>query len=270
MALVVQKDVFSYIDIFKEYYKDVEQAYQNHNALCMIDFDDFVDTYYSTNNIGISEYTAALVDEINLDYSFKISDTNLDNNISLASSSSDAYYVLGTNVNLDNTSASMFQKKPVCKNFNLFSKVNMADIVYETKTSWNIGHNAIIENVSRYSPDYGNYIATIEAIPSGVQYCFLDDNRMVDFGVILLGVNGMTILRRYSVINFAREQIGKPYDLHSIVHTDSIATSWYCSELVYASFYHVSIQFECNRLWYYFPSEIYESQYTYTILDCSK
>lgn len=172
-------------------------------------------------------------------------------NVSTISSSNDENYIL-KNINYSNsqevnatyTNSNCFVRKPVYKDYSYYDKVQVGDILIETKCQNflltnvvnNPGHVALVVEKNA-SSSYGNYIKTIEVVGGGVQFGFLDADIFIYFGV--------EIYRPYldyygsidTAIDFAKSQLGKPYSFDpKRTQTSPDSTKWYCSELVYAAY----------------------------------
>ena len=126
----------------------------------------------------------------------------------------------------------------------LFSKIRNGDIVYESS---GVGHIAVVTNTHKKTdnPNDPYYIETIEAVPYGVCYGFLDENRIINNMIKILRPNitdyGMTLMYD-KVYNFLEKQIGKDYTYDYIhPHTDINTTSWYCSELAWAAYMNIGL-----------------------------
>ena len=197
-------------------------------------------------------------------YCFVQEEVDEDAIIASSSSSEDPDYLL------DIYNHSFYFNYQLPRNFkynelSLRQNVQVGDLVYERNQIGGIGHIGIVESVSTPSV-YGSFIRTIEAVSGKVQYCFVDDNRFVE--------KNMMILRPVNLSNyvddalyFARQQIGKPYyfDLTN-ARTSINNPTWYCSELVYASYLYAGLDlsfgssFQPNHC--ILPNDIYSSYNT--------
>lgn len=127
----------------------------------------------------------------------------------------------------------------------------------------NPGHVAYIYDTSK-SGAYGSYIQTIEAVGGGVQFGFLDDERMVDFGVVILRPTTTSTSIVSSASTFIYEQLNKPYAFSFTSAKTSINSSqWYCSELVNAAYYYAGVNFNAvNSAGNIMPYDILHSSKT--------
>lgn len=150
--------------------------------------------------------------------------------------SPDADYVLGDTLNPDNsTPSSYFDRTPQYEAFD-YSRLSVGDIIFESAAA-GAKHAAFIYKTNQ-SSSYGNYVLTIESVGSGVQYGFLDDDRMVRYGVVIYRIYRATELGVVAdACDFLEQQIGKDYNFFFTDTNTSInSSSWYCSELVYAAY----------------------------------
>lgn len=268
-------EVFSYEDVFQSYYDQASEAVASAGQeICSIS--EFSANYYNYET-DLQEYTAAVVENASQptdlaiaprssssdeDYIIKF-DSNEDKNREIYRK-----YADGTYENLS-TPAYAFQRKFVCSMFN-YGFVREGDILLETQTTLNnIGHVACIYDIAHDS-DYGSYIQTIDCVMKGVQFGFLDDNRMVNFQVVILRVGLAGQEQRDKVRDFHYKQLGKEYNLweagaYRRLNTDINSTDWYCSELMYAAYKYAGIEMldavgVDGGCW---PSDILKSSFTY-------
>lgn len=125
--------------------------------------------------------------------------------------------------------------------YSLLTTLQMGDIVVEHNTvvSGITGHAAIVTG-KYYSTEYSMYyIRVVEAISEGVCRSVMDDDRVdyKDSYFYRLNISdaNLTTKKQYAV-EFALSQLGKSWSLHTPANTSSTSTSWYCSELVWASY----------------------------------
>lgn len=232
-------EVVSYEDIFKSYYEQVLDVVPEED-ICT--FDEFC-TYYYLSEMDLPTYTTTVEQVLKNKDSIDEKITT-DNSAAMPTdilpSSSDEYYILSS-TDYAVTPQSEFRKEPIYNKFN-YSELKEGDIVYETDTIlFNAGHNAIIYDMSKNS-EVGTYIQTIEAVGGGVQFGYLDDTRMVDFGVKILRVKDATQNNIEDAKHFCSKQVGKKYSLNPLrLNTSIDSTSWYCSELMYAAYKYAGI-----------------------------
>ena len=267
-------EVVSYVDVFRAYYDVVLEASKKTNWKEIMPFEDFCSLYYYVG-LDIWDYTDAVISchELGIDVNelVLVSDdsfVSLEADIeeqSIDRSSGDADYILSSYW-YSYTPQSVFARAPRYGAFS-FSGVWKGDIIIETKTILDLGHAAIISNLSK-SGYYGSYIETIDAVGGGVQYGFLDDTRMVEYGIVIFGVIGATSSICDNAVDFSLSQIGKPYFLNPFRTNTSITSSnWYCSELVYAAYLYAGINLNCiNGLGGVYPVNIYNSSKVFPVL----
>jgi uncharacterized protein YycO len=262
-------EVVSYIDIFQAHYNTVLEAVKAADKSDILNFEDFCNDYYDSG-LSLPSYTKAVirsysVEEYLSEESLQISDFE-----TLSSASSDANYILSS-TNHGTTPASDFVYVPAYNMFN-YSLLQAGDIIHESQTILNnIGHTAMIFNISK-SGAYGNYIQTIESVSGGVQFGFLDDTRMVNFGVVVLRVYGVTTSIISKAKTFCLAQLGKPYNALRAAtggrNSGAIdSPNWYCSEMIYSAYLHAGIDlFDANLTapQTCFPIEIYNCARTQT------
>ena len=134
------------------------------------------------------------------------------------------------------------------------------DIVWDTMSILPIDginiftHMALVVNTCKRGYVYDsynrrhnfNFVETIEAFASGVRFGFLDDDRILQNGSVLIRVKsspyGCQPLRDRAV-NFALKQYGKEYDVAGLLATDypvpdTNKSSWYCTQLVVAAYFN--------------------------------
>lgn len=257
--------VFSYKNIFETYYNKVRNTKKIKDD--NIDFETFVDFYYMSNKT-IQDYTN--------DY-FGTSSQQ-------SSRSSLAYYALGTTDYSTFPAGCFSSVTPYYDSGNLeyYNLLNEGDIIYETSGSSSgvlVGHTSMIYDLSR-SSYYGNIIISIDALNGNttdekrVQFCFLDDNRMVDFGVVILRPVGTSSTAIINAKYFTYAQLAKPYSFTlNRANTSINSTEWYCSELVWAAYLYTGINIcasaDGNTMYYVgciLPSNIALSVNTYRVL----
>lgn len=139
--------------------------------------------------------------------------------------------------------------KPSYTKYNLMSVVQKGDIVQETQgaIAQFTGHIAIIEGRFWDTKQMCYYLRTVESAIDGVVYGVLDDTRYDERGTKIHYVTSATQTQINNAVTFCINQLGKPYNWTAIVTqsdycwTSSSATSWYCSELVWAAYYNQGI-----------------------------
>lgn len=254
-------EILSYKDVFKEYYDQAAEYIDDSHELCS--FAEFCSNYYESG-LELPQYTNSVVNET----------LYADNEIEVRPmASNDADYIMSAN-DYEYTPESEFQREPIYEAYD-YSILREGDIIYETDTIlFNAGHNALIYDMDKQGA-YGNYIQTIEAVGGGVQFGFLDDTRIVDFGIKILRVQGSNDEIVDDAKYFMHEQLGKSYFLNiARLNTSIDSDSWYCSELVYAAYKYAGIDIGVKKnsdgVDVYLslgciPSDIYKSYNTYEV-----
>lgn len=254
-------EVLSYTDVFRSYYDQATELINDNADICS--FEVFCSNYYDSG-LDLPHYTDSVVNAAA--YNSDVIEVQ-------PMASNDADYIMSA-TDYEYTPASEFQRVPVYEAYD-YSLIKEGDIVYETDTIlFNAGHNTLIYDIDKDGA-YGNYIQTIEAVGGGVQFGFLDDTRIVDFGVKILRVQGaddeVIDMAKY----FIHEQLGKDYFLNiTRLNTSIDSDSWYCSELVYAAYKYAGIDIGVKKndkgedvylSLGCIPSDIYKSYNTYEV-----
>lgn len=189
-------------------------------------------------DISLEEYAeiAGECEEINYDEYVIEKDESDDANIELYSSGSGEYYY-----NYD-------EKKGCPDEVNytgtrLLSMASAGNVLYEREGFGGLtGHVAIVEGRFYDASKKKYYIRVVEARKGyGVTRGILDSTRYQHRGGSLLlfasGINVSSDVRKKAV-DFAVKQIGKGYSLDPLRKGyNPNQSSWYCSELVWASYY---------------------------------
>ncbi len=268
-------EVFSYVDVFESYYEKATNALLNNGLEMTLSFDEFCDGYYS-NNDDIATYTDNVIDNVINNKK----NTSLIKTTTLSASYPDtADYILKSYTDYTTTPTTLFRRRPVYDGTTYdYTLLFVGDIVYHTKGNYyclDDGHTAIVTDVS-HSSAYGfTYVQTIEAIYPKVSYGFLDDTRMVDYGVEILRVIDTTPSSREQVLYFVNAQIGKTTSVYVDIkrlNTSITSSLRYCSELVYAAYKYIGMDLTMtitsggkytNQTNACYPSHIYNSINTY-------
>lgn len=240
--------VLSYKDIFREYYNITVSKLEVSNKAIDFTFDDFCNNYYSSN-LELSDYVESYVGDSKLS---KVDETPHGLLPLRSSSSGDEKYILkggisdpnGSNFDPYYTPTNAIKRTIKYASSAAYNNLQNGDIVTETSTKFsNMGHSAILYDCNKHAS--GNlegrstYIQTIEAVGDGVQFGFLDDDRMVSFGVVIIRPKNAYSSDVYDALNFCYDQLGKPYYLpleNGTAQTSRYSQHWYCSELVYAAY----------------------------------
>lgn len=242
--------VFSYEDIFSNYYQKFSDSMLKNDIENPYTYDEYKNGFY-TFNMNIDDYNDFLLSEAKGLINISDYETN-----TTSSSSYDADYILkgdisnpdSTDFNPNITPTTAFKRKVKYDKFNLQNVINDGDIIYESATILNdIGHTAFVYNKSKQceNTSYANYIQTIEAVSSGVKFGFLDDTRMLTFGVVVLRWTDDTDYIN-SAKYFMYQQLNKPYSYPlqtGRINLDINSSQWYCSELINAAYHYAYMYF---------------------------
>ncbi|MBP5091151.1 MAG: hypothetical protein J6328_01125 [Bacilli bacterium] len=233
-----KQEIVSYKEVFKSYYNMIAQERENPTKT----FETFVDDYYSFHaGQDIADYTLDFADENDVSISLPrvIKDGKKNSLVTGGGGGTNGQaedYILKSIEDEYVTPASHFARPLLYGGFD-YSQIEVGDVLYEAAGSIGsvTGHTAFVVSIDHYS-DYGDYIQTVEAVQPCVSYGFIDDNRMVMFKATFYRVTDATYYIIISAKNFVIMQLGKPYDLHSPLHTSAYSSNWYCSELVWAAY----------------------------------
>ena len=136
--------------------------------------------------------------------------------------------------------------------------VQMGDIVWDTISEVGIDFNDFITHmgmivnpckVGKYVENgidhYFRFVETIEAFAGGVRFGFLDDDRVLQCGTKVLRVAGASETARRNAVQFCLNQYDESYDLDLFETNYNVPgngrSRWYCTQLVFAAYYHQSI-----------------------------
>lgn len=253
-------EIISYNEVFKYYFNKIEAK-----GIVGIDINRFMNMYYAQEE-SIDVFTNSIV-EANGGY---CSATDLYESEMVIGDgmqpisrgvveiiSPDENYILGKNIGRDDfTSSEYFKRNPIYEAFD-YAKIYSGDIIYEGGSKSSTKHAAFVYNCEQpYT--YGTYVQTIEAVLSGVQFGFLDDDRITRFGVSIYriyraGELGVVTRAR----EFIREQVGKNYSYaFGSTKTSRDSNSWYCSELIFAAYWFGGIDICSNRNFEFTPESM--------------
>jgi len=240
-----QQVVFSYRDLFQAYLDIVIEAKEYAGLENYLTLDEFIVDYREAG-MHINEFVDFVIDsylsqDLNVVQHSLMQARNSEEDFSVMSSFLTPSYALTTRYSYGVMPAHAFRRIPRYGLFD-FSEVRVGDIVHESKAGvffgalfGRAGHTAFIYDISRASV-HGNFIKTIEAVNTGVEFGFLDDTRVLNYGVVILRATyprwGMETVRE-----FIRAQLGKPWGLRTYRVQDIFNVHfWSCGELVWAAF----------------------------------
>ena len=165
----------------------------------------------------------------------EFSSLEINGNASIQSSGGYWYY---------NTGYSLPQT-PKYSKYNLLERVKKGDLIYDGQGSFGLtGHMAIVEGKFYDKNKDRFYIRVIEAISDGVCRSVLDDDRVDQRESLVLRVPSADSMVKDNAVLFAQSQVGKNYYIDLLHDTDYGVNDWYCSELVWASYYNSGIDLE--------------------------
>lgn len=250
--------VLSYEDIFQQYYDSTVAKLNAQNKAADFTIADFRDNYYQSS-LPLEEYAKSYLNDSTTN------DSTVRKLVPLkaSGSSDDEKYILkgnisnpknsngSTNPNFDpdTTPTNAIQRNINYASSAAYSRVEKGDIVIETHTPkvFNMGHAAFVYDTSKKASGKlsgrSTYIQTVESVLGGVQFGFLDDERMTKFGVVIVRPKDMSGSTASNASYFIYNQLGKPYYLptnQGSYQTSMYAEHWYCSELVYAAYYYAN------------------------------
>lgn len=134
---------------------------------------------------------------------------------------------------------------PVYEKYDLFRTVQKGDIIFEANGGFGLtGHIAIVEGKYYNAARKVQYIRLIEVISEGVVRSCLDDTRVDARAAEILRVSGAVPSAVNAAVDFCAARLGAAYALDFQKDTDPSEPDWYCSELVWAAYYHQGIDLE--------------------------
>lgn len=127
--------------------------------------------------------------------------------------------------------------------YSLLSTLHAGDVVVEHNTvaSGITGHAAIVEGKFWSSTYDMYYIRVIEAISQGVCRSVMDDERVDEKEAYFYHLTDEDFDASVNAVMWAAGQLGKTYRLYAGSSVSASRTHWYCSELVYASYYNQGV-----------------------------
>ncbi|MDF2520996.1 MAG: hypothetical protein K0R84_1624 [Clostridia bacterium] len=216
-------------------YENIMSYAEKNNIPVNMTFQDFMNGYKEQEYASIQEYE-------NIFYSLLVpmeeTQTNPEEAGIFLDKDSAWYY---------NTGTTLPQPANYSK-YNLLSTVKKGDIIYEANGGFGItGHIAIVEGIFWSTTQQQYYIRVIEAISDGVVRSVLDDTRVDDKAVSVYRVIGATSTNITNAVYFCIGELGSSYNLDFAKDTSSSETDWYCSELVWAAYWHQGFDIETDN-----------------------
>jgi len=122
---------------------------------------------------------------------------------------------------------------------NLLERLRRGDIIYEGTGGFGItGHVAIVEGIY-FSMEYDQYfVRLIEAISVGVARSILTPTRIIDKQGSAYRLKDADETEIDAAMDFIIGQLGKPYSIELAKSYSSENANWYCSEIIWAAYYH--------------------------------
>lgn len=118
----------------------------------------------------------------------------------------------------------------------LGSSVTSGDIVMDEDGLFGLtGHTGIVVGHFYSSIFQSYYVRVVEAVIDGVCYGILCDERVEQRDSYVYRVN-TTTTKRIAAVEWACDQLGKPYLIVSGSNVNAQRANWYCSLLCYASY----------------------------------
>jgi hypothetical protein len=135
------------------------------------------------------------------------------------------------------------------------------DIIHERDLSIdvmdNFGHIAMVVDIIHDNATGRDFVLLIEAMPeTGISYGLLTPARFESRDIIITRVNGTNESQIQNIIAWAKTQLGKPWALSTSKTFDPEKSSWYCSELIWASYYSQGIHLDADDNSIVYPDDI--------------
>lgn len=224
-----------------------------HNRENTLSYDEFIADYQVSGCADISDYLRECMNEV--DPKAFIVDSEA---YEPRSGGGEWYFDSGTSL----------PQNASYTNYNLLSKVKKGDIIYETTGNLAAiaGHASIVEGVFWDKTRNQFYIRVIEAIGNGVCRGIFDETRLNNKSGVILRVSNESQEKKAQAVDFCIGQLGKGYSLHTPKHSSAQSSSWYCSEMVWAAYYHAGINLmnSPNSL-YVMPADLFNSTKTVVV-----
>ena len=258
------------------YYEDYKNAVLEAGIATPLLYEQFVQHFEHSYGLTIDSFTQALIDEYTFaGFCYDRQSGQRD------SGSLDADYILkdiyGGNSISDPSSpnfdpgivpSSSFVRTPSYPSFD-FSDIQKGDIILETDTIFfGMGHAAIVYEPHKHyqlaNGAIGTFIQTIEAVAGGVQFGFLDTERINDYGIMIL--RPATSASVDDCLDFIYAQLGKAYNYplqQGRMNTSITSSEWYCSELIYAGYHFAGFTFDHSSNGWINPFDILWSSYVF-------
>ncbi len=151
--------------------------------------------------------------------------------------------------------------------------IEPGDLIYERSGGLGVsGHTAIVEEIVEASNGMGWYIQTIEAISDGVVRSVLDCDRLIDRNGTVSRISGVDEENITNVLSYAREQLGKEYDMkypYMLIpkNCSDYAEKYTCSQLAYCAYKleGFDLSDKLINVAGVMPANLYKSKLTYDV-----
>ena len=151
----------------------------------------------------------------------------------------------------------------------LLTFLKPGDLIYEDQGGWGITHHsAIVEGVF-YDITYSQYYVRIleSGLEGGVTRGLMTPTRFEEKEVSIYRLTDASSTQISAAISFFISQLGKPYAISTTKNANPDNPNWYCSELVWASYYWQGIYLDDNDNSPVWPAEIRDYNNATLIMD---
>lgn len=146
-------------------------------------------------------------------------------------------------------------------NGELLNYLKRGDIVFEGMSSTN--HAAIVEGVYYDSVYNQYYVRVVEAVKNGgVCRGILTPDRMEEKLGEVYRITDATSSEIEGAFDFIYNQLGESYEIAVYKNSSDSNVDWYCSELIWAAFYHQGIYLDDTDNSIVWPEELIEHDFT--------
>lgn len=176
-----------------------------------------------------------------------------DASVCSSSSSGDGYY-------WENTGESL-PRSIDYGNGELLNYLKRGDIVFEGMSTTN--HSAIVEGIYYDSVYNQYYVRVIESVKNGgVCRGILTPDRMEVKQGEVYRITDATNSEIEGAFDFIYNQLGESYEIAVYKNPSDSNVDWYCSELIWAAFYHQGIYLDDDNNSIVWPAELVDHDFT--------
>ena len=245
------KDEVSYEDFVKleEMYRSKSSILENKGYGIKLSLDEFIEEYCQNNAEGS-------LDHFDMNDWVQPRSKEKFQVAPLSSSGSNAWYY-NTGVGLPQVAYYECTR--------MLSVLKRGDIMYENDgvTNGLVGHIGLVEGKYYSNARHCYYIRLVEAISPGVCRSVIDDERWSVKGSRFFRPTSYNSTIAENAVTNALSQLGKAWAIHAMVNGSSSAGTWYCSELVWWSYYCAGVNFFNSSVAYpYSTTLIYPTWFT--------